>query len=86
MDINLSAKDDKFRDNIRAFFDEKLTENLRDGARKRTSLWQDINTSMNWQRILNSKGWAAPDWPEKFGGTNWTPLQRYIFVQECTLP
>ena len=85
MDINLSAKDDEFRDNIRAFFDEKLTENLRDGARKRTSLWQDIDTSMNWQRILNSKGWAAPDWPEKFGCTNWTPLQRYIFAQECTL-
>ena len=64
MDIKLSPADEVFRADIRAFLDDTLAEDLRDGARKRTSLWQDIDTAMNWQRILYSKGWAAPDWPE----------------------
>ena len=24
-----------------------------------------------------------PDWPEEYGGTNWSLAQRYIFAQEC---
>jgi alkylation response protein AidB-like acyl-CoA dehydrogenase len=35
-----------------------------------------------WTRLLNAKGWAAPAWPEEHGGTNWTPLQRYLFQLE----
>jgi len=83
MFIKLSPADEAFRADIRTFLDETLTEDLRDGARKRTSLWQDIDTAMNWQRILYAKGWAAPNWPEKFGGTDWTLIQHYIFAQEC---
>ena len=83
MFIKLSPADEAFRADIRAFLDETLTKVLRDGARKRTSLWQDIDTAMNWQRILYAKGWAAPNWPEEFGGTDWTLIQHYIFAQEC---
>ena len=83
MDIVISAEDDAFRNMVRAFLEEALTENLRDAARKRTSLWQDIHSSMEWQRILHAKGWAAPDWPVEFGGTGWSLVQRYIFSQEC---
>ena len=83
MDIVISAEDDAFRNMVRAFLEEALTENLRDAARKRTSLWQDIDSSMERQRILHAKGWAAPDWPVEFGGTGWSLVQRYIFAQEC---
>jgi alkylation response protein AidB-like acyl-CoA dehydrogenase len=83
MDMKLSSEDDCFRTMVRTWLEEALTPELRDGARKRTSLWQDIDTSMTWQRILHDKGWAAPDWPEEHGGTGWTIIQRYIFAQEC---
>ena len=83
MNIKLAREDEAFRGEIRAFLDGSLTETLRDAARKRTSLWQDIDASMKWQRILYAKGWAAPDWPVKFGGTGWSLVQRYIFAQEC---
>jgi len=83
MDIELSPADEAFRAEIREFLNGSLTEALRDGARKRTSLWQDMGSAMAWQRILHAKGWAAPDWPEEFGGTDWTLTQRYIFAQEC---
>ncbi|MDC0987505.1 acyl-CoA dehydrogenase family protein, partial [Alphaproteobacteria bacterium] len=84
MDMNLSAGDDAFRADMRAFLAEAVTNDLKDAARKRISLWQDINSAMEWQRILHAKGWAAPDWPEEYGGTGWTLSQRHIFAQECT--
>ena len=83
MDMTLSAADEEFRTTIREFLDDAMTDELRDAARKRTSLWQDIGSSMAWQRILHAKGWAAPDWPEEYGGTDWSLVQRYIFAQEC---
>ena len=61
MDVKFSQEDEAFRGKIRAFLNVSLTEGLRDAARKRTSLWQDIKSSMSWQQILHEKGWAAPD-------------------------
>lgn len=83
MDIALSSEDERFRDDVRAFLTSSLTPELQEGADKRTSLWQDIDSSMAWQKILHAKGWAAPDWPEEYGGTGWSLVQRYIFAQEC---
>ncbi len=83
MDMTLSPADEAFRTEIRDFLNVALTEELREAGRKRTSLWQDIESAMAWQRILHAKGWAAPDWPEQYGGTNWSLVQRYIFAQEC---
>lgn len=83
MEFELSAEDESFRGMVRTFLEEVVTEPLRDAARKRTSLWQDIDSSMAWQRILHAKGWAAPDWPVEYGGTGWSLVQRYIFAQEC---
>lgn len=47
MAIHLSADDESFRGMVRDFLNGALTEPLRDAARKRTSLWQDIDSSMN---------------------------------------
>lgn len=30
-------------------------------------------------RALVTQGWSVPDWPEQFGGSGWTPEQRYLF-------
>lgn len=35
------------------------------------------------KKILAKKGWVAPGWPEEFGGPGWTPVQKYIFDEEC---
>ena len=83
MNVSLSAADDAFRQDVRAFLEANLTQELREGADKRTSLWQDVPSAMAWQKILHRKGWAAPDWPEEHGGTDWSLVQRYIFAQEC---
>jgi alkylation response protein AidB-like acyl-CoA dehydrogenase len=40
---------------------------------------------VNWQKILYRKGWAAPNWPQEYGGTGWSATQKYIFATEMGL-
>ena len=85
MDLTWSAKDLEFRDEVRAFLDDKLTPELRRAGRLKTSVYADHEASMAWQAILNERGWAAPAWPIEYGGCDWTLTQHYIFSRESTL-
>ena len=75
--------DQAFREEVRQFLATSLTDELREAGRKKTSIWQEPVSAAAWQKILHEKGWLVPDWPEEYGGTNWTLNQRYIFAQEC---
>ncbi len=83
MDIALDPAMQRFRDEVRAFIAANLPGDLRAAAARATSVFIDPAVSLPWQRILNARGWAAPDWPEGYGGPGWTELQRYIFAAEC---
>lgn len=42
-----------------------------------------------WQRILFDRGWAAPSWPQEYGGTGWDHRQQFLFEEvlaECDCP
>ncbi|GAK45680.1 acyl-CoA dehydrogenase domain-containing protein [Tepidicaulis marinus] len=83
MDLKLSPKHEAFREEVRAFLDEKLTPELAEAGARMTSVYSDYESSMAWHRILHAKGWIAPGWPEEHGGTGWDIVQRYIFQSEC---
>lgn len=83
MDIALEPDLHAFRDMVRAFLAEHLPEELRRAAERATSVFIDPAISLPWQRILHARGWAAPDWPERFGGPGWSEIERYIFAAEC---
>ena len=85
MDLTWSSRDLEFRDEVRAFLDEKLTPDLRQAGRLMTSVYADHEASMAWQAILHERGWAAPAWPVEYGGCAWTSTQHYIFSRESTL-
>ena len=85
MDLAWSPKDLEFRDEVRAFLDEKLTDDLRRAGRLMTSVYADHEASMAWQAILHERGWAAPAWPAAYGGCEWSLTQHYIFSRESTL-
>lgn len=82
MDFEFSAEDEIFREEVREFLDEKLTPDLRRSAAKTTTVFADKDLAMRWQKILVAKGWAVPPWPVEYGGTNWTPSQKYIVGEE----
>jgi alkylation response protein AidB-like acyl-CoA dehydrogenase len=85
MDLTWSATDSAFRDEVRTFLQEKLTPELRQAGRLMTSVYADHEASMEWQRVLHERGWAAPAWPVEFGGCDWGLTQHYIFSRESTL-
>ena len=74
---------DAFQSDVRAFLDAALPDDLRHAAARATSVFIDPAISLPWQRILNARGWAAPDWPAEFGGPGWSEIERYIFAAEC---
>ncbi|MDT5102534.1 MAG: hypothetical protein QOI25_47, partial [Mycobacterium sp.] len=85
MDLAWSATDIAFRDEVRAFLQEKLTPELQRAGRLMTSVYSDHEASLQWQRILHERGWAAPAWPLEHGGCDWSLAQHYVFSRESTL-
>ena len=72
-----------FREEVRAFLTTHLPDDIRRATARATSVFIDPDVSLPWQRILNARGWAAPDWPAEFGGPGWDEMQRYLFAAEC---
>ena len=82
MDLEYSAAEKLFRDDIRAFIGQNLSKDVAAKVlgHKRLSR-EDI---IGWHRVLHTRGWSAPTWPREFGGPGWTAVQQHIFDEECT--
>lgn len=85
MSVLLSPQDSAFRDQVREFLEAALTPEIRRAGSRMTSVYADHRSQMAWQAILHAKGWAAPGWPEEYGGTGWSAVQRHIFARERVL-
>jgi alkylation response protein AidB-like acyl-CoA dehydrogenase len=81
MDLNYSAEETAFRDEVRAWIKANLPDDLRDKVLNYRELTKD--DLLGWHRTLAKQGWVAPFWPKEWGGTGWTVVQRYIFEEEC---
>jgi len=81
MDLNDAPDEIAFRDEVRAW----LRDNLPAELREKTVAYDHFTREelLRWHGILARKGWVAPAWPKEWGGTGWTPVQRYIFEEEC---
>ncbi len=80
MDLNYSAEELAFRDEVRGWLSQNLPQDLRDKVAGYDHLSRD--DLLRWHRILAKKGWVAPSWPKEWGGTDWNVVQRYIFEEE----
>ena len=85
MNLTLTAEEQAFRDEVRAFLRDNLTDDLRQGQRFTSGVYPEPEISGPWQRKLNDRGWLVPLWPKELGGTEWTAIQRFIFESECAL-
>ena len=81
MDMAFGEADLAFQREVRQFLAENLPPRLREKEKLGVALSRD--ELVQWHRILNDRGWVAPTWPKEYGGTGWTPTQRYIFEEEC---
>lgn len=83
MDLNFTPDEEAFRTEVRAFLADKLPPALASKVRANRRLTKaNMET---WHAILNARGWLASHWPREYGGTGWTPIQSFIFENECAL-
>jgi pimeloyl-CoA dehydrogenase large subunit len=80
MDLRFTAEERAFRDEVRGFFRDALPQAIRAKLVEGKRLEKD--DIVTWQRILNRRGWAVANWPQEWGGTGWSPVQQYIFLDE----
>ncbi len=80
MDLQFSNEHSDFQREVRDFIEAKLPHDIRDKVARGLKLHKD--DYVRWNKILHEKGWSAPAWPKKYGGAEWSAVQRYIFEEE----
>ena len=83
MDLKFTAQEDAFREEVKAFLKEKLTKRLSDKVKAGQRLTKEDYEE--WHAVLNERGWLAPSWPEEYGGTNWSAIDKHIVEEEFAL-
>jgi alkylation response protein AidB-like acyl-CoA dehydrogenase len=81
MRFDFSAEDQAFREEVRSFFKEHLPRPLA----RRASIGAhppDRADIRCMQSLLHARGWGAPHWPAQWGGTDWSPMRKHIFMEE----
>ena len=81
MDLDFSAEETAFRDEVRTFLREKLPADIAHRVKNGLSITAQDYT--RWQGLLFERGWGAQSWPKQFGGTGWSPVQLHIFDEEA---
>ncbi len=80
MNVDFSAEELQFQEQVRAFFAAKFPQDIKQKCDGGIALTRE--DYVRWQKILFKQGWAAINWPTEYGGTGWTVIQKYIFANE----
>ncbi|MDO3645416.1 acyl-CoA dehydrogenase family protein [Nocardia mangyaensis] len=83
MKLALSPEELSFRDELRHFYRTEIPVEIRDRVKHGHELSRDDIVTAN--KILNDNGLAVPNWPLAWGGKDWTPMQRHIWLDEMQL-
>lgn len=83
MDLNFTPEEESFRDEVRSFLTQDLPARLAEKVEAGCHLSKAEQEE--WHAIVNARGWLASHWPAEYGGTGWSPVQRFIFEHECAI-
>jgi alkylation response protein AidB-like acyl-CoA dehydrogenase len=80
MDLNLTAEETKFRDELRAWLEANVPKDWNEWREK--PLEESFSYLRAWQRKLYEGGWAAVSWPKEYGGRSATLMEQSLFWEE----
>ena len=83
MDLNLTAEELQFRDELRAWLSAHAPKDWQ--HRRDESMEAHFDFLKGWQRTLCDGGWAGLSWPKACGGRGASLMQSVIFWQEMAL-
>lgn len=83
MDLTDSEQDKQFRQEVRSWLADNLSEEfLTVGGKGGAIDDQHWEVRLEWERLLGQSKWLGMSWPEEFGGRGATFMQQVIFNQE----
>ncbi len=80
MDLNLTAEERQFRDDLRAWLEVNVPKDW--GEWREKAIEVSFPYLRAWQRKLHECGWAAVSWPKEYGGRGASLMQQAIFWEE----
>jgi alkylation response protein AidB-like acyl-CoA dehydrogenase len=80
MDLNLTAEERQFRDELRAWLEANSPQDW--GQWREKPIEESFEYLRAWQRKLYEGGWAAVSWPKEYGGRSASLMQQAIFWEE----
>jgi len=80
MHVTFSPEELAFQEEVRTFFRDEFPIDIREKQVNGSELLPE--DQIRWQKLLHKRGWAGINWPVEYGGTGWTPVQKYIFATE----
>jgi alkylation response protein AidB-like acyl-CoA dehydrogenase len=83
MKLQFTPEEEAFRQEVREFVRARLPTDIR--RKVELGLRLEHEDYVIWFRILESRGWLTPGWPQEHGGPGWTHVQKYIFDEETLL-
>lgn len=82
MDLNLSAEEKQFRDELRSWLEANVPKDWSEWREK--PIEGSFPYLKAWQRKLYEGGWAAVSWPKEYGGRGASLMQQSIFWEEMS--
>ncbi|WP_305094461.1 acyl-CoA dehydrogenase family protein [Prescottella sp. R16] len=83
MNLALTTEQHAFRDEMRTFFRTEIPDEIREKVASGAPV--DRDDLVVTQRILNTAGLAVPHWPARWGGRDWSAVQRHLWRDEMQL-
>jgi alkylation response protein AidB-like acyl-CoA dehydrogenase len=80
MDLNLTAEEKQFRDELRTWLKANVPKDWNEWREK--PIEESFTYLRVWQRKLYEGGWAAVSWPKEYGGRSASLMLQSIFWEE----
>jgi alkylation response protein AidB-like acyl-CoA dehydrogenase len=85
MHIALSEEHERLRAELRAYFNELVTPEVREALSRTTGEFGDVGAYKRLIRRLGSDGWLGIGWPEEYGGQDRSMVEQLIFSDEAAI-
>jgi alkylation response protein AidB-like acyl-CoA dehydrogenase len=85
MHIALSEAHERLRTELREYFSELVTPELRRSLAASTGEFGDVDAYKSVIRRLGADGWLGIGWPEEYGGQNRSMTEQLIFSDEAAI-
>lgn len=82
MDFSLPAHVEEFRDELRTWLAEHLTDDIVAASKHIGDDPAAFEIVRDWNLTMADAGWGAVSWPEEYGGRGAGPLEQLVYVEE----